>query len=117
MGLCWVLGAVGATCKSACSEKKMQFRPPKPYVWPDWPLVPRLLDLAGQSLEGLKMQPSWKAYECYVPHERRFVLAEPAEPYTDDWSYSICALACPCAPELVQEIDELLKYVPDLVDV
>lgn len=116
LGLCWVLGSIGATCKTACGERNLVFRRPKPYVWPDWPLVPRLLDLAGKSLVGLQMEASWKAFECYVPNEDRFVLADPVQEYAEDWSYPICALACPCVPILAPSIEDILQFVPDLED-
>lgn len=115
-GVCWVLGDRGESCRAACSTSGLSFRRPRPDGWPEMPLVPRILDLSSEVPKGLSVQFGWKAFECYVPEEGRFHLATPAEPMSEDWSYPICALACPCGPEIPAELDEVLRSVPSLPD-
>lgn len=117
-GACWVMGARGQSCRDACRGRGLIFRPeaaveaslgaPEANA-----VVPRLLALGGGS-PRLVVQHAWAAFECFVAEEDRFHRAHPGEPPGEgDWSYPICALACPCGPELPPEWAELLELVPE----
>jgi len=110
--VCWILGPPGATCLDACREAGMAFR--QPSEWPADPLVPRILGLTDSVPKEFSVQREWAHFECYVSQEARFHLAEPTHRLPQDWSYPICELACPCAPELSEQFREALHAVPFL---
>lgn len=96
-GRCWYLGAEGATCGQTCGAQGLAY---DHFVAPDAaPMVPNLLSCAPRT-----KQFSWGRIECYVPSADRYHTAKPTpNPDTDDkgapqdWSVSICRLACACA--------------------
>jgi hypothetical protein len=95
---CWYLSEVGGTCRQTCTAQGLDFS----YLvgGESSPLVPMLL-----GREPRRRQFPWGRLECYVPGGDRYHTAHnTANANTrdngavEDWSYSVCQMACPCAP-------------------
>lgn len=96
-GRCWYLGAEGATCGQTCAAQGLAY---DHFVAADaTPMVPSLLGRAPRT-----KQFPWGRIECYVPSADRYHTAKPTQSADtgdngapQDWSVSICRLACACA--------------------
>eukprot|EP00747_Dinoflagellata_sp_TGD_P167289 gnl/TRDRNA2_/TRDRNA2_191406_c0_seq1.p1 gnl/TRDRNA2_/TRDRNA2_191406_c0~~gnl/TRDRNA2_/TRDRNA2_191406_c0_seq1.p1 ORF type:complete len:362 (-),score=51.23 gnl/TRDRNA2_/TRDRNA2_191406_c0_seq1:64-1107(-) len=113
---CWTIGAVGVSCNAACHGLGMGFRRPLSEYLGGEPVMPRLLLLYGVVIENLAMQQAWAPFECFVPGEHRFHLqnTEALMESDGEWSYPLCALACPCGPTVPSELQEVLTLMPPL---
>ena len=112
VGVSDFIGYEGGDCAAACREVRLAYRPPA--AWPDQPIVPRILALGAPLPEGMGIQGPWAPFECYVRGERRFHLAEPDPTEPGTWSYSVCSLACPCAPALDPAYLHVLLHIPEI---
>jgi len=112
VGACWVLGPVGVPCTTVCTLRPgYVFREPDGI--PAESLTPRLLVLEGmQAMQHFAKQHPWAPFECYVPGEYRFHLADFSTPLDPYWVYPVCRLACPCGPMLHPAISSTLAAVP-----
>lgn len=105
---CWYLSEEGGTCRQACAAQGLEF---------SWlvagessPLVPMLLPPGS----NVRRNGPWGRLECYVPSERRYHTAMEThrnrgrhdDVPVEDWSYSICQMACPCAPPLSGDVPD-----------
>jgi len=119
---CWLLGEIGASCQEACQAAGMQLRLQERVSSPSVVEGQSLLEMFGEphlphivaAMSGqreLEMQHPWAPFECFVPEESRFHLAATWLDQDPAWSYPICALACPCAPE-TRQIQEVLEAIP-----
>eukprot|EP00929_Paragymnodinium_shiwhaense_P035235 TRINITY_DN19049_c0_g4_i1.p1 TRINITY_DN19049_c0_g4~~TRINITY_DN19049_c0_g4_i1.p1 ORF type:complete len:357 (-),score=60.20 TRINITY_DN19049_c0_g4_i1:8-1078(-) len=111
-GACWLLGEVGASCRQACERANLAFR--KPLPGDGEVLLPYVLVFGdGTPVDDLLQQHPWAPFECYVPSELRMHKADPQAAVGEgDWSYPICALVCPCGPQLGKYMVDVLTSVP-----
>lgn len=95
-GRCWYLGAEAASCGQTCSAQGLTY---DHFVPPDAaPMVPTLLGRSPNT-----KQFSWGRIECFVSSQDRFHPAKATQNsdtgdngQPQDWSVSICRLACAC---------------------